>query len=215
MVKYDTLINNTFERRRITYSHVWWDKAFTDEQLNDIVSICEEAELEDATTVGAESIESIKQIRRSKVKFFNREAKTDFIFTTFNFVAKSLNDQFYNFNLNGYEYFQYTVYDGDRDALEQGKYSWHMDLIMNNNVGDSASKETRKLTLVLLLSEPGVDFTGGEFQLNPGNQDNPITVDLPRGRIVAFPSWMIHQVKPVIEGIRKSIVIWVEGPKFI
>lgn len=217
MIKYDTITNNTFERRRFTYSHVWWDKAFTNEQLNYIIEICDEEELEDATTIGATSIDSVKEIRRSKVKFFNRTPKTDFIFTTFNYVTMALNSQFYNFNLNGYDNFQYTVYDGDSDAIHQGKYSWHMDLIMNNQVGgsDSSSKETRKLSLILLLSEPDVDFTGGEFQLNQGNQDRPTTVDLFRGRIVAFPSWMIHQVKPVLKGVRKSIVIWVEGPKFV
>lgn len=216
MIKYDTLTNNAFERRRITYSHVWWDKAFTNEQLDDIVTFCDESELEDGITIGAEDVESIKKVRRSKVKFFNRDnPKSDFIFTTFNYVAMALNNQYYNFNLNGYDNFQYTVYDGNRDAAEQGKYSWHMDLIMNDTVYDSASRETRKLTLILLLSEPGVDFTGGEFQLNPGNQDNPVTVDLPRGRIVAFPSWMIHQVGTVTGGIRKSIVVWIEGPKFV
>ena len=75
--------------------------------------------------------------------------------------------------------------------------------------------DTRKLTMILLLSDPGVDFTGGELQLNLGAQEGAITVDLPKGRIVAFPSWMLHQVKPVLSGVRKSIVVWVEGPKFI
>ena len=41
------------------------------------------------------------------------------------------------------------------------------------------------------------------------------TVPFPRGRIIAFPSFMIHRVTPVVEGIRRSIVVWVTGPKFI
>ena len=77
------------------------------------------------------------------------------------------------------------------------------------------SQETRKLTLILLLSEPDVDFTGGELQINTGREEHAKTVEMLRGRIVAFPSFMIHQVKPVITGIRKSIVVWIEGPKFI
>jgi PKHD-type hydroxylase len=32
--------------------------------------------------------------------------------------------------------------------------------------------------------------------------------------MIFFPSFMLHEVKPVTEGLRKSIVVWVEGPKF-
>lgn len=212
MQNYDTLYNNPLQRRRVTYNHVWWDNAFTNEQLNDIESICGREELVDGPIVGEENDVVTKNIRKSKIKFFIKNEENRFIFETFNYVAQSLNNQYYGFNLNGYETFQYTVYDGK----EQGNYSWHMDMIMDNQVFNGMEKEdTRKLTLVLLLSEPDVDFKGGELQINPGKESNAITVKLPKGRIVAFPSWMIHQVAPVTSGIRKSIVVWVEGPKFI
>jgi PKHD-type hydroxylase len=35
-----------------------------------------------------------------------------------------------------------------------------------------------------------------------------------RGRILFFPSFILHKVHPVTKGVRKSIVAWVEGPKF-
>ena len=35
------------------------------------------------------------------------------------------------------------------------------------------------------------------------------------GRAVLFPSFLCHRVKPVTKGIRKSLVVWVVGPKFI
>jgi len=35
-----------------------------------------------------------------------------------------------------------------------------------------------------------------------------------KGDIIVFPSFMVHRVKPVTKGTRKSIVIWVLGPKF-
>ena len=34
------------------------------------------------------------------------------------------------------------------------------------------------------------------------------------GRAVLFPSFLCHRVKPVTKGIRKSLVVWVVGPKF-
>jgi PKHD-type hydroxylase len=39
-------------------------------------------------------------------------------------------------------------------------------------------------------------------------------IEQKRGRIILFPSFFLHKVCPVTKGIRKSIVAWVEGPKF-
>jgi PKHD-type hydroxylase len=216
MNHYDTLFNNPYERNRITYTHVWWDNAFTNEELKAIQYICEKEELVDGVVVNDSAIdesmiEEQKKIRKSKVRFYSRSEDTDFIFKKFNYVAQALNNQYYGFDLNGYGVFQYTTYD----AAYEGNYSWHMDIVMDGNLDSLEKNQTRKLTLILLLSEPGVDFLGGELQLNLGNEKYATTVDLPKGRIVAFPSWMIHQVKPVIAGVRKSIVVWIEGPKFI
>ena len=211
MMQYDTLFNNPYERRRITYSHVWWDDAFTNDELKFIEELCEKENLEEGTLVGGHNNDETKKVRNSKIKFFYKNEENGFVFDKLNYVAQSLNNQFYNFNLNGYDSFQYTVYD----SKEEGKYVWHMDTVMDGDVGTMQSQETRKLSLILLLSDPDIDFTGGELQLNLGREDIAKTVEMPRGRIVAFPSWMIHQVKPVLSGIRKSIVVWIEGPKFI
>ena len=41
-------------------------------------------------------------------------------------LLEDINNQFYNFDINGYESFQYTVYHGE----EKGKYDFHQDTIM-------------------------------------------------------------------------------------
>jgi PKHD-type hydroxylase len=110
--------------------------------------------------------------------------------------------------LNGYQNFQYTVYD----SREKGKYDYHMDSNIGGNL--NSHNEERKLSLTFLLNEPNVDFRGGEFQVNSGAEKNAETVELPKGRIILFPSFIIHRVKPVTYGTRKSIVVWVVGPKF-
>jgi predicted 2-oxoglutarate/Fe(II)-dependent dioxygenase YbiX len=33
-----------------------------------------------------------------------------------------------------------------------------------------------------------------------------------RGFVVAFPSWTLHQVTPVTQGNRQSLVAWITGP---
>lgn len=202
------ITNDPFLKRRITHSHILWNNAFTQEELSNIQNICEKEEFHKATTVGKG--EECEDHRRSKLKFFDRNEDNFWIFDRFNSVIDSINNQFYNFDLYGYRSFQYTVYD----SCEKGEYNWHKDIILGKNLGGMDSQGTRKLSLVMLLTQPQVDFTGGEFQLNLGMEKDSITPTLNKGDIIAFPSFLIHRVKPVLLGVRKSIVIWVEGPKF-
>ena len=227
---YRTIYNWPVERQRKFYNWCYWDKAFSDEELKDIITLMDSQELERATTVGAKldvdsskgknannKISSIQnrpneKVRKSDVKFINFDngmGQADWIFFRLNKIIEDINNQFYNFDLNGYESFQYTVYHDH----EKGRYDFHMDTIMGNNIPDDMY-ETRKLSMTFLLNEPGVDFEGGDFQINSGQEKDAETVPLNKGRIIMFPSFMIHRVKPVTKGIRKSIVIWVVGPKF-
>jgi len=40
------------------------------------------------------------------------------------------------------------------------------------------------------------------------------TPQLRKGSIIAFPSYILHQVTPVTKGVRKSAVLWLSGPAF-
>jgi PKHD-type hydroxylase len=209
-MKYDKIYNNPIERMRYTYSHTWWDGLFSDEELNKINEYVNTLELEDGKTIVPEGQEIQKNIRTSKIKFITPNEETQWFFNKFNWMIEQLNSQFYGFDLNGYDSIQYGVYED----TDNGKYDWHMDMILGNErVGDNMV-ETRKLSLSMLLNEPGVDFEGGEFQLNEGREFNANTIKTNKGCIIAFPSFMIHRVKPVTKGVRKSFVIWVMGPKF-
>jgi len=209
------MILNTPKRfRRITDSHIVWDNIFNKDEISRIEKICENynVEFKKALTVGRdEDSDDLEEMRRSKIKFINRDPETAWIFDKYNNLADVMNKGFYGFDIYGYEAFQYTVYD----SSENGMYEWHMDAILGENIDvHTMTESTRKLSLVTLLSDPGVDFSGGEFQLNLGNQLHATTVPFKKGTVVAFPSFMCHRVKPILTGIRKSIVIWLEGPKF-
>lgn len=194
--------------RRVTYSHILWHNAFNETELNNIETLCDREDLVKATTVGQG--EDCEEHRRSILKFIDKNEENHWIFDRFNSVIERINDQFYGFDLIGYKSFQYTIYD----SSNKGMYEWHMDTVLGDNLEEMWPDSTRKLTLVMLMAEPYEDFTGGEFQLNLGFEANAITPNLRKGDIIAFPSFMIHRVKPVLLGKRKSIVIWVEGPKF-
>jgi PKHD-type hydroxylase len=201
------LNNNPQQRVRITYPYVWWDNAFTEEQLNKIAAYCQSVEMNAGETFAGVN----ENIRTSLVNFHSWNEENKWIFEILNDVITRINARWYGLDLNGYEKFQYAEYT----AEQQGKYDWHMDTHLGDENVLIDQVETRKLSLSLLLNEPGVGFDGGEFQFNLGKEEDAFTVPFVKGRIIAFPSWMIHRVRPVTKGVRKSVVIWVTGPKFI
>jgi PKHD-type hydroxylase len=71
----------------------------------------------------------------------------------------------------------------------------------------------RKLSITIQLSDSD-DYEGGNFILDRQYQQ-PDSKDLrTKGTILVFPSPIKHKVTPVTKGIRKSLVAWVEGPKW-
>jgi PKHD-type hydroxylase len=200
---YTSIYNDPWVRSHVTYSHVNWDNVFTEDELKTIVEYCDAIGTESGTVFGGSSQEDYEKYRVSNVKFHKRNQETAWIFDRLNFVIQAANEQFYNFNLNGYAEFQYTTYDPN------GRYDFHTDLAYGEKYGNES--ELRKLSLTLLLND---DFEGGEFEVNLGKEENAITVPMHKGRVVLFPSFVLHRVKPVTKGVRKSLVIWVVGPKF-
>jgi PKHD-type hydroxylase len=86
--------------------------------------------------------------------------------------------------------------------------------------------------MTIQLSDPD-EYEGGHFQwLEPQRQLDKITqgdttIDLnesirtvpfsakAKGSIVVFPSFVYHQVTPVIRGTRKSLVVWFNGQPYV
>lgn len=203
------ITNFVYEKQKITYPYVYWENAFSNEEILKIDNYCN-TDLSSATVVGNQDIEETRKVRKSLVKFVSRDNNSFWIFDKFNYVIESLNKKFYDFDLIGYDSFQYTLYDGN----DEGKYDWHMDTVLGDPPDNMKHNYVRKLSVIMLLSDPGKDFAGGQFQYNIGSEDNAFNIDMKKGLIVAFPSFVCHRVTPVTFGTRKSIVIWVEGPKF-
>lgn len=201
---YNTIYNDPWTRSNITHSYVTWDNAFTNDEIKTIEEYCDAIGTEAGVTFGGTTKEEYEKHRVSNVKFHKRNSETEWIFDRLNFVIQAANEQFYNFNLNGYSEFQYTTYDYN------GRYDFHADLAYGESRGNGS--DMRKLSLTLLLND---DFEGGEFQINLGKEEDALTVPMHKGRVVLFPSFILHRVKPVISGVRKSLVVWTLGPKFV
>ena len=206
-MRYKRISNDPFVRHRIIHSSYYWDNAFTEEQLNDIENYCETFDKQTATA----SDNDDGKLRKSKIAWFhkNEHPKLHYFFNLLNLTIEQVNEDFYNFDLNGYSSVQYTSYD----AEENGEYGYHIDIHTGPDMEDAHLKygDTRKLSLSLILSDPQ-SYEGGNFTFKLSEDE--FEIEQKRGRIIFFPSFFLHKVHPVTKGIRKSIVAWVEGPKF-
>lgn len=81
---------------------------------------------------------------------------------------------------------------------EGGAYGWHLDI----GPGTAA---VRKLSISVQLSSPD-DYDGGDLEIW-GAQ----AIDRNQGTAIVFPSFMLHRVRPVIRGMRRSLVGWAVG----
>jgi PKHD-type hydroxylase len=194
--------NNPRSYSKLTEPWIFIDECFTEEELHQIELYCSSKNLNNASTVG-----SNPSARVSNNCFNDVDLENKWFISRINQAIAKVNETFYGFDLYGYSYFQYAEYEGS----ENGKYDAHTDLIFGEDK-PGYMIDTRKLSLSLLLNEPEKDFIGGEFFIHLSQ--NPSLHALKKGQMIVFPSFMLHGVKPVLSGVRKSIVIWVEGPKF-
>ena len=197
------IINDVSNRGPIMHPYVYWDGFFTDEEIKLITEYCENKKMEKGAVIGKENEAILNKIRISNVNFTTPDEENRWIFDKFNFFIQMINEKFYGFDLVGYNSFQFSTYK----SKEKGKYGWHTDSFFGR---EGLNKEGfhRKLSMSFLLND---DFEGGDFEINTGN---PLKVELKKGRAIFFPSFFLHQVTPVTKGTRKSIVIWVDGPRW-
>ena len=69
----------------------------------------------------------------------------------------------------------------------------------------------RKLSMTCLLNDPK-DFEGGNFMFRASNEE--YSVDLNKGDVIIFPSYLLHKVSQVTKGSRCSLVVWALGEPF-
>jgi PKHD-type hydroxylase len=173
-----------------------WNKdSFTSAELDALIKIGTNAELGRAATFGG----SDPKIRDSFVQFLFPNEVTRWVFERLNAVVNAMNDEFFGFDLTSMDQgLQFTRYSAPGEH-----YEWHIDRGMLSG--------TRKLSLSLQLSDPD-DYEGGDLELWFGGE--PFKASRERGVMTLFPSWAMHRVTPVTQGVRYSLVCWVSGPSF-
>lgn len=174
--------------------------AFTSEECDRVIKIWDDSVAKQARTHGDGHDESAPvdlKRRSSRTQWLSYGTETAWIFEKLCRVVGDANKSFL-FDLSGFfEDIQLTRYDGESG----GHYDWHEDV----GGGDMS---VRKLSMVVQLSDPE-SYKGGDLELHG---EGAATRE--RGSVIVFPSFVTHRVKPMEEGTRFSMVIWVSGPPF-
>ena len=185
---------NLFTER--CHSYAWCDNVFEKNELDTLLNICKSLSFEKGQIA---SNNQSDEVRNSNVKFLYPNRMTSWIFEKLAGSIHHMNEEYFGFDLNQIqEGIQLTRYEAP-----QQHYVWHLDR--------SLSLPTRKLSVVVQLSDPE-DYSGGELELMLSDDIETFKKD--QGSAIFFPSWTLHRVKPVTQGVRYSLVCWVSGPPF-
>lgn len=191
---------------RYTFPFVYWDNFLSENELQAIEQYCQEKGLMDSKVIGNGDQGNLTEARKSQSLIHNVDLENLWIFERLRMITEHANAEYFNFDLLGFDYFQYAEYQG-----EGSHYDYHTDLIYGQDL-PSYMIYSRKLSFSLVFSDNS-EYDGGEFQFKT-DTDRPITVEQARGRVIGFPSWVLHRVAPLTRGVRRSLVWWVTGPKF-
>ena len=149
-----------------------------------------------ATTVGA-----VDDYRRSKIKWAPTTEDFTWLYTSIESRIQDANQNAYRFDLASFsDPLQWTRYT----AHDNGKFDWHLDW-------GNKELSLRKLTCIVILSDPN-SYVGGELQLTTSK--SPYTLPPDIGSVYVFPSFFMHRVLPITQGIRETLVAWAGGTPF-
>ena len=167
---------------------------FSSDEIDALLHQSKQLNPKEATTIG-----DADDYRKSTIKWIPKFKSDEYgwIYKRLLHWVDIANEENWKFDIIGCkDDTQYTEYEMG------GKYDWHMDIL-----GESINH--RKISLSVNLNS---DFTGGKFQFKFGRGITDIFLE--KGDAVIFPSFFMHRVTPVTNGVRKSLVQWISGKPF-
>jgi PKHD-type hydroxylase len=196
---------------KIQFPYATSNDLFSETELQEIEKLMNNKPLQDAALYNADGTLNTKSsYRKSKLHFLRTENQEySWILDKISMAFDRFNSEFFHLDIYGYEFAQYAEYL----AKDGGHYDWHVDLALGGGAQETLHHDGmhRKLSMSVLLND---NFSGGEFQVTFNGGSSEITIPLVRGSVLVFPSFICHRVKPVTDGVRKSLVAWMLGPRF-
>jgi len=180
--------------------YVWVNGVFTTDEVKKIAQNTEP--LQPGLICNNEIDEST---RRSDISWIQINDDNNWIYQKIQEAINWANTRYYNFDLTWIEHLQLTSYS----AEQRGCYAQHLDV--STSAKTQFQTGLRKLSVTVQLTNEE-EYQGGDLKIYDGS-DGQI-VPRQQGTVIVFPSFMLHEVTPVTQGIRKSLVAWAHGPRF-
>ena len=186
-----------------TWRSYSWSKFFNGESIKTINELIETEHvgLEDKD-FGAQyegkvikNISSVKYIPYGKIKHLI----SDLIGEAYQ--VANLDFGYETFGPHDLESLNFNTYEAD----SKDSYNWH---------SDGSRQATNDIKLTLLINLTTESFTGGEFQIIPSDGPVDIPILSEPGSAFMFKSHILHRVKPVTSGTRKTLTMFIYGPRF-
>lgn len=179
--------------------YYWFEGGFTEEEVDLIIASSSDYQSKDGTIIGNEE-EVEAAIRKSKVKWLPNTAEWAWVYDRLAAMAIEANNALWKFDLHSIvDDIQFTEYEAGG-----GHYDWHLD------IGPDTISH-RKISITVQLSD-SEEYVGGDLEMMPGNYS--FAVPRKKGAVALFPSFILHRVTPVTEGLRRSLVLWLGGNHF-
>lgn len=173
--------------------------AFNNEELDKFEEIAKQMPL------GAGELENgnfNEKYRSSTISWVPVSEETTWFYVKLANIIEELNYRFYKYDLTEIEDIQYSEYNSETRDM----YKSHSDDGYSFNL-------FRKLSISIQLSNPS-EYEGGELRFYRNTISEYSVAPKEKGSIIIFPSFVIHEVTPITKGLRKSLVAWVQGPRF-
>jgi PKHD-type hydroxylase len=178
---------------RFSATSITNDLVFTPEQCGQIIHAYD-AQLRPS---GLGAVAKVDESIRKTLAYPLDSTEAKEIYNTVVGVAIKVNSQIWSYSLQGADPLQLLKYNVG------GHYGWHLDI-------GSDAHMYRKLSFVIPLSPPE-SYDGGELIVKAGNKER--IVPLEQGKMILFPSFILHKVTPVTRGERYMLVGWLRGEK--
>jgi len=112
--------------------------------------------------------------------------------------------------LSNAHYFGYHLYPtSGRECLNYNIYRTGTEYKYHSDSSAYASTDMKLTCLLNISTEP---YEGGDFHLKYGDEDKPI--NFPVGSLFVFKPYIFHRVKPITKGIRRTLTLWMYGPRW-
>ena len=198
------------------YGEPYVEYKFTSEELNLVEYAIRNPKFEDGVAF------SQRDIRKSRIAWIDDQGLDIVLLRLGREISRNSG---WNLHLRRCDPVQYTEYDAG------GKYDWHSDQAPPMPDHRDGIMKVRKISMTLFLNDPS-DYEGGEFDVeiwgpkgsigndsrfkDKGNEEERyVTFKQSKGNAIFFQSDQFHRVRPVISGLRKSLVVWFIGPPYV